>query len=947
LITIAFGRSNVPAGYRCGQTSPMLTERLFRSTLLHADPARRVIAVAKLPPQSDELAVLLATDPAPEVRIAAANCCDNLSVLAAAWENESDAAVRAALSAALRTLLSESPDSAGATALLGAAQCTDAMRADVARRAPDVERRRSAIAAIREEALLVELALTAEDAKTRMAAAQHVRTPDGLRMLADAARDKDRGVARLARKRLDAIENREGDTAEADVIVSQLEALASKPGPILTTVIELNRRWQALNLRDDPARLARCEAARQVLQARFDREHAEQRTRMQFEHRLSERLDRADPPATSGELDLLRSEVAALREEGENYADTSSRLDEAEQRIERWAQELQARAGAEALVVEAEQLAEGTSLDDAKLPERWQALDQSIRAPALTRRFEAALSVIEQRRLAQIRAAEQQTHSSRQQLHALLHSAEQALAAGQLQTARAAAEQIRMRGPGAGLQPKPTLQRLSRLMQQLKELEAWESFGQHQARVQLCERAESAATLKLDAPHLAAEVQKLRHEWSALDQQRGGVPKTLWERFDRACEKAYAPAARYFAEQAALQKQVRKQREKFIAAAAAQAPTLLVEPRDWRAIERWLRETDRRWRDGELGSMDPRGWKHFDARLRTVLAPLRDALSAARDQAKARRLALIEEATALAAKALERDAPAQVKVIQTQWQAQARELILAQRDERALWEQFRAACDAVFQAREAKRQQEDVLKCEARSALENICVQLEQLALATDKKEQDLRRGLRDLQEHWMRGARTSDSGSRGLESRFTSAKMAMEAALSARARARETEVWRTLAAKERLCDELDRRVCSGEGTADAAAALAQWTALTALPATWEKAMVGRRDAAVRALADESVAAAHVMRIERGSESRREMLLGLELLFGLESPPELQAQRRALQLKQLRERFQGPATTGANSAGDRLLLWCAEPGVADARDRQRCERVFSAMEHAR
>jgi len=74
-------------------------------------------------------------------------------------------------------------------------------------------------------------------------------------------------------------------------------------------------------------------------------------------------------------------------------------------------------------------------------------------------------------------------------------------------------------------------------------------------------------------------------------------------------------------------------------------------------------------------------------------------------------------------------------------------------------------------------------------------------------------------------------------------------------------------------------------------------------------------------------------RIERGSESRQEMLLGLELLFGLESPPELQAQRRALQLKQLRERFQGAATTGANSAGDRLLLWCAEPGVADARDR--------------
>ena len=569
--------------------------------------------------------------------------------------------------------------------------------------------------------LLVELALTAEHAETRMAAAERVHTPEGLRKLADAARDKDRGVARLARKRIDAMANREGDAAEADAIVAQLEALASKPGPILTSVIELNRRWQALNLSDDPARLARCEAARQALQARFDREHAEQRARTQFEHRLSEWLGRADPPATSGELDVLRSELAALRAEGQKYADTSaSGLDEAEQRIERWTQELQALAGAEALVVEAEQLAAGTSIDDAKLPERWQALDRSIRTPALTRRFEAALIVIEQRRLAQIRAAEQEIHAARQQVHTLLHTAEQALAAGQLQTARAAADEIRTRRPGAGLLPKPTLQRLSRLTQQLKELERWESFGQHQARVQLCERAEAAATLTLDAPHLAVEVQKLRNEWNALDQQHAGVPKALWERFDRACEKAYAPAARYFAEQAALQKQARKQREEFIAAAAAHAPTLLVEPRDWRAIERWLRETDRRWRDGDLGSVEPKAWKSLDARLNAALAPLRDALSAARDQAKARRVALIEEATALAAKAMERDAPSQVKAIQARWQAQAKELTLAQRDERALWEQFRAACDAVFEAREAKRKQEDAQARSTRCAGEHL-----------------------------------------------------------------------------------------------------------------------------------------------------------------------------------------------------------------------------------
>jgi hypothetical protein len=77
------------------------------------------------------------------------------------------------------------------------------------------------------------------------------------------------------------------------------------------------------------------------------------------------------------------------------------------------------------------------------------------------------------------------------------------------------------------------------------------------------------------------------------------------------------------------------------------------------------------------------------------------------------------------------------------------------------------------------------------------------------------------------------------------------------------------------------------------------------------------------------------------------MLLGLEMMLGLECPPELQALRLALQVKQLRERFQSATPAGANTAGERLLAWCAHPGVADAGDRQRSERVFAAMERAR
>ncbi|MBI2317157.1 MAG: DUF349 domain-containing protein [Betaproteobacteria bacterium] len=317
-----------------------------------------------------------------------------------------------------------------------------------------------------------------------------------------------------------------------------------------------------------------------------------------------------------------------------------------------------------------------------------------------------------------------------------------------------------------------------------------------------------------------------------------------------------------------------------------------------------------------------------------------------RDGARASRQALIEEAGALAAKAMERDTPSQVKAIQARWQEQAKLLPLAQRDERSLWEKFRAACDAIFEARQSKRKEEDERKIESRRALEELCDKLEQLGQAAERDDQDVRRASRELQEQWKKQAAGLDSPVRELEARFAKAKTAVESMLSQRARSREAALWQTLAAKEHLCEQLDGLVLSGGGAGEALEQTeARWSALPALPPAWETKLIARRDAALHALADGAANGAYRGQIEQGAESRRERLLELELLLGLDSPAELHRQRLALQVKQLRARFKSaqPAT-GGEGAGERLLAWCAQPGVADAPDRGRCERIFARLE---
>jgi hypothetical protein len=1136
--------------------------KLFSRTPLHehADPAQRIVGVSELPQESAEFSRLLLADPAPEVRAAAAARCADLAALATAWQGETDEPVRKALAAALAAALASTPDAVRAKALLETDAVSDAVRCDVARRAQDADRRRLAIAAVREEEPLVDLALSAEHAETRLAAAERVGSTEALHKLADAAKSKDRGVARLARQRIDAIESQQGQIEQADAILGLLGTLADKPGPILSELIDLDRRWQALRMEGDAARVAQWEEARKRVHTRLEREQDIQRRRLRFEQDGSRWIARLAKPAEALAIAALQEQLAELQAQAHEWGDAAlqGRLDDAAARIAKWTQELESQVDAEFLVVEAERYAaahqaqrlarsaqavseatanqlsalaeagaesmagdatpahssesppaesppaaavppspvvepsadaasesqavesspaapatEGyaalqpaaaepatqssvtvppaaepaaapsvhdsageaavepavepfadlvpdsaadpaaesvadlipdpaadpaaepvadlvsdptaelaadpaaepaleSASTEVRLQQRWRALDPAARTPALTRRFEAAFQAIEQLKAAQDLAANQHVSAVRQRLHTLLHSAEQALAGGQLQKARAAADEIKPIRSAAGLLPKPTLQRLGRLLHQLSELERWESFGQQGARVRLCERAEALAAQTVDPVRLAADVQALRNEWKALDHQHAGVPKGLWERFDGACRKAYAPAAKHFAQLSTQRKQARKQRDEFIDATAAHIPSLLTEPPDWRAIERWLRETDRTWREGTLGSVEPGAWKELDARLKGVVGPLREALATAREQAKSARQALIAEAAALTARAGERDTPSQVKAIQLRWQLQAKALPLAQRDEQPLWEQFRAACDAVFNARQSRRKEEDQRKGEHRAGLVELCARMEKLAADTSQSEQEMRRTAREIQEQWKKPAGPPDQSLSALEARFRGARAAVDAALAAREREREAAVWQTLAEKERLCEELDRRACAGgQSAADSAGptpAAEGWSALPALPDAWERAMAARRDAALRALADKKARDEHAQRVQQSGAARRGRLLELEILLGIGTPPEFQADRLALQVQQLRQRFSGAPAPSAGSgpgahnaasgragsrgiaggaAGEILLAWCAEPGISEKADRHRAERVFAKLAQPR
>jgi hypothetical protein len=258
----------------------------------------------------------------------------------------------------------------------------------------------------------------------------------------------------------------------------------------------------------------------------------------------------------------------------------------------------------------------------------------------------------------------------------------------------------------------------------------------------------------------------------------------------------------------------------------------------------------------------------------------------------------------------------------------------------------------VFKLRQEKRSESDQRRHEARRGLDEIVNELDALGRAADKSDEEIRRQMRQLQERWRAQPASADAAWRSAESRYRHALSGIEALLRSRARSRQAAEWDTLSQKERMCEQLERKVLqvaeqAQPASAEGEALQVQWNALPKLGAACEQKMNARRDAALRALEDERAAADYAGQIERSGAQRQEGLLALELLLGLDTPAELQAERLALQVKQLRDRFQKAVDPGAENAGERLCDWCAKPGVLEPRERSRAERVFTAVSRRR
>ena len=473
--------------------------------------------------------------------------------------------------------------------------------------------------------------------------------------------------------------------------------------------------------------------------------------------------------------------------------------------------------------------------------------------------------------------------------------------------------------PTAPVVPAYIEKQVHQLDAKLNELKEWKDFAVAPKRAELIAEMEGLIG-STEAPQALAErIKQLQEQWKTISKGIVSDSEADWQRFHLAAQTAYQPCREYFEAQTKLRQANVEKRKAVAGRLQAFESAQSGEHPDWRAMAAVLREAPREFR--QHSPVERAAGRAVQEEFDAAMGRLQSRLDAWFAQNVAEKKSLIQRAQELLLREDSREATDGVKRLQALW----KDVGTAPRDqEQALWNEFRAQCDAVFQ----KRQQ---AYSEFTSGLEAskgqavaLCEAIEQAAAlsgpalleATAQHAQ-----WRAAFESWGELPRADE---RGLRERFERAiKLCQTRVTQQRGRDKEQSFGHMLEAARQI-SAYGWLVAQGGEPADREALKQAAEAFIAGVQQWPKgAAQALKDAWPKAdAATEADLAGH-------EKALRMLCIRSEILTDKPTPPEDQALRREYQVQRLMKHM-GQGSSVAPDELDALALEWVRVGPVSA-----------------
>ena len=908
----------------------MILSRFLKPKWQQANPEARKQSLRNLDSRDPKLLDLAQRDPDPTVRRAALEQIDDLDLLQRTASENTDPDIRNAFQEHYHALwagkAANSPSLASRLERLKVHLDNDLIDF-LLRHATEPELRLAALQRIELEAVLADIAIQNSYPDLRLIALERVQDPELLDRIARQSRNRDKRLYRRARERLDALNAAQARTLSLERLCTEMEQLNwdGESGTNAGRFPKLEQEWRAQEANAPSEFQARYAQARDRFLAERQLSANRRTQRLELLATLDALLERLHQHNESNpELDAAIhhaiTEIPAAWVPGATQ-DIESRRQETQfqQRIqdiqeqERVLQRNHIRAERlRKVLVQGDALlhepGEMRDTDLKQLRQRWEGLERpevATLATDLQNHFDSLLDKLRARKQRQVQRRDQEWQDIQERVSQL----EVAIGEGELQQAIPLLEQTRQqlkdsidlsRGQIATIE-----ERLQTCTTQIGELRGWRRWGTSQAREQLCRAAENLIDLEADPADIAQRIQQTRAAWKALDQHEGGAPKGLWKRFNDACERAYAPCQTYFENQIRERQQNLDQKLALCEQLEQFEATTDWQQVDWREADRLRRRAQTQWH--QLGPVNRADRKTLDRRFQQILQRLDSHLDGERDHERQRRQQLIEQVQALVDTSDLRAAIEIAKHAQAQWQPTVQS---SHRQEQALWKAFRSACDAVFARRQAEQEAADAERQTNLARKLELCGEIEALALISREQLAQADTRLQALQQEWQTIGSIPKAEQRVLDQRFEAA---IQQFIAHEKLLRQTDLWdafQHLYQRNLLCARLESRLETQALQDDTmlSSAHQEWITLAELPTALAAPLQQRFDAICTALAGtpEQMLAAHA-RLELNLKRKQIWCVCMEIVAGVDSPPEFTQLRMEYQVARLSASLAGTA----------------------------------------
>lgn len=829
---------------------------------------------------------------------------------------------------------------------------------------PDSEWRLRLQAALGDDSALMAVLNEAPSIEIKVAAVQALTGEDALRHAEREFRSHDRRVHTVAKQCYERSLVQRKSKLRAEALIVEATAIAAETMIPANRLVELDQAWRALDTTLlDANQVTKFDAvqARLVKQVRDSGERHRAINKWVIQARVAltqmnesfaQVIDLSRKPGellatlraanamASGGLEEISALVPLTSPDSNYTAMLSNELSNAVSESKLIEARLKILEDLEGLLEHPKTTGKAGKQSDDTPASHWHSLppiaDPAI-ANALNMRFGSRLNDIDNLRQQRSTASRQRSQEKNQIAHQsrlesynqLVSNTEAALAAGQVMDAFKLVSELQSvldRGDaGTALHTK-----IAALHGEILRLKEWQRWSGGQVRQELVEEAETLARSvtatagtkqsKTPVAQLEKYIVQLRAKWKELDRLGGATGKPLWQRFDTAIRSAEQPVAAHKARLAEARETNLATRESLL----AQLDAVMVtgdssgQSIDWKAVALALSRFQTDWRKlGPLEHTIPhRRLATLTKRLRDSVKRVEEPLQAILQTARVEREALVARAKALSTNPHERELGSKIRELQRLWQQHSKSMPLPNPVERALWQEFKTANDALMKQRDLAVKDRNAQFDANQEVREALIARLH--ALGPDTPSAEIKRVVAEVSTAWIKSADVGRDKSARLEARYRDAQETARQHLAGSARRKWTSTCDGLAAKLALCKTLEN---DGPLTESAMAeANAQWTALSAPASPWDQIVQSRFEKSVASLNEDSQLIAKAQKVT--AESFDDLLLKLELTFGIASPVSAEDARRALKLLAMKNALEGLKSVAP--APPNLLKLCTD-----------------------